>query len=73
MTPTAIVSPHTLWPAIVETPLAAGGNHRTPPELGRGMRGMRENGEDKLVREFENCENGNRSTFELESWRENSY
>ena len=32
---------------------------------------MRENGEDKLVWEFENYENGrNKSTFDLESWCE---
>ena len=37
----------------------------------RVWRGMRKNGEDKLVWEFENCENGrNKSTFDLESWCE---
>ena len=34
--------------------------------------GMRENGEEKLVWESENCENGrNKLAFDLESWREN--
>ena len=38
--------------------------------VGAGQGGTRENGEDKLVWEFENCGNGrNILSFDLESWR----
>lgn len=42
--------------------------------VGADQGGTRENGEDKLDWKFENCGNGrNRSSFDLESWRESSY